>query len=172
MSGRNDEPVAWAFPGTGYRFWTTDPKADNLNPGKLIPVYGPETLAATEERARAAEAERDALLTEIGRVKEDGWPDALTKLRAIIDSCLAAWDADEQSRAQVEALTRRVAELEGGIQAYLDGNYDHPHRHRPRRCEHGVVYYDDCSECDARHFRALLPASEESAPGRIDPSSS
>lgn len=49
--------------------------------------------------------------------------------------------------------------LRKGIRDYLDGNYDHPraHRHEPAKgCKHGRFYYEDCCECDADYFSALL----------------
>ncbi len=68
---RKPDPVAYAFPGTDFRFWSTDPKADNLNPEKLIPVYGPEALAAVRKEERDLWSARFEALLEEGRAWRD-----------------------------------------------------------------------------------------------------
>ncbi|WP_407529252.1 hypothetical protein [Methylobacterium oryzisoli] len=55
----------------------------------------------------------------------------------------------DEARAEVERLRE-------GVQAYLDGNYDHPRRHRPTECKHGIYYTDACENCVDEHFAALL----------------
>jgi hypothetical protein len=49
-----------------------------------------------------------------------------------------------------------ASKLRQGIQDYLDGNYEHPSKHRPGKCEHGVYYYEECGACIDAHFEMVL----------------
>ncbi|WP_407529249.1 hypothetical protein [Methylobacterium oryzisoli] len=51
---------------------------------------------------------------------------------------------------------REIERLRAGIRAYLDGDYEHPRRHRPGKCAHGAYYYEECGSCIDAHFTALL----------------
>lgn len=66
---------------------------------------------------------------------------------------------NETLQASERVLIEHGERLRKGVRDYLDGNYDHPraHRHEPTKgCKHGRFYYEDCCECDADYFSALL----------------
>jgi len=58
-----------------------------------------------------------------------------------------------------------IERLRKGIQDWLDGNYDHPRKHRSEigTCKHDVPWYSECTICDCAHFTSLLPSHEQGA---------
>jgi hypothetical protein len=50
----------------------------------------------------------------------------------------------------------RLRILRAGINAYLDGEFENPRRHRPGQCAHGIFYWQPCEACIDAHFLALL----------------
>jgi hypothetical protein len=53
-------------------------------------------------------------------------------------------------------VAERLADLRGGIDAYLAGDYPNPRDHRPHKCQHGTYYYEECGQCDEEHFTRVL----------------
>ena len=74
--------------------------------------------------------------------------------------------------AQVDDLVE-IARLRKAITDYLDGNYDHPRKHRmdtetKGTCAHGVYYWEECGQCIDAHFEAALTATAGQASVRSD----
>lgn len=58
------------------------------------------------------------------------------------------------------ALLAEIHRLRSGIQAYIDGTYDHPRKYRPKSCPHGTYYTQACEICTDNHFQKLLDGPE------------
>jgi hypothetical protein len=63
----------------------------------------------------------------------------------------------ETKAALMAALQAEVKSLREAIQAYLDGDYENPRKHRPGPCKHGTYYYMDCADGD--YFQAVLDSA-------------
>ena len=92
----------------------------------------------------------------------------------------AAWPAmlaaaPQPPVALVDELVE-IARLRKAITDYLDGNYDHPRKHRmdtetKGTCAHGVYYWEECGQCIDAHFEAALTPTAEQASVRNQESS-
>lgn len=70
-------------------------------------------------------------------------------------------EAADRLARRAETAEAETARLRAGIQAIIDGNYDHPRRHRPGQCRHGIHYYDECGNCTDEALAALLSSQEK-----------
>lgn len=59
---------------------------------------------------------------------------------------------------EIESLRAEIARLRKGIQDYLDGDWDGPHRlaRKIDRCPHGRFQWDSCEACTDLHFHNVL----------------
>lgn len=71
------------------------------------------------------------------------------------------WLRSEGLVERLRAAEAETARLRAGIQAMIDGNYDHPRRHRPGQCRHGIYFYDECGSCTDEALAALLTSQEK-----------
>lgn len=63
------------------------------------------------------------------------------------------------AQSKMTDLHRRLVDLQTALEKYLAGDYPNPRKHRPGRCEHGILYFDQCEECNDNYLAAALAAS-------------
>lgn len=84
--------------------------------------------------------DRNALLTRLnlGPLSSDEW-----QIRAI------------RSEAERDQLAASLEMARKGIQAFIAGDYPHPHNMAEYKCSHGRNS-EDCCQCDCEYFKNLL----------------